>query len=411
MQVECWQSSTQRTTWSALAVEFDQGRYSRHKLLEWFDQQQISSTRALVVGAGAIGNEVLKNLALLGVGHLDICDLDTIEVHNLTRSVLFRESDVGQSKAAVAARAVQDLLPEARVRAMHGDLGRMFVPSDLKSYTVVFSCLDNFEARLQLDALCFLAGVDVVSGAIDARYASVEIYPYRASRKTACYSCNLPLGAYQRVAERYSCGWLRRIGHVERKVPTTAITSSVAGALMVSWGLRLGAATTFKGSQRLLHDTFTGEARSSELQKNSQCPSCSLIHSEVISLSWDEPLNFPSEFHSGAVEASSPTEVVFTAVCQSCHLDVKPQVKPGSRVRDYSTDARLCPSCGSESVVIDAREHATLREFSELCSGRAPDIPYLLTHINGNTFCLEVRHERANTRDHPNGGPHAQGAG
>ena len=83
------------------AVDFEPGRYARHRLVDWFDQDEVGAVRALVVGAGAIGNEVLKNLALLGVRHLTIVDLDHIEVHNLTRSVLFRESDVGRSKAEV----------------------------------------------------------------------------------------------------------------------------------------------------------------------------------------------------------------------------------------------------------------------------------------------------------------------
>ena len=63
-------------TMSANAVEFETGRYSRHRLVEWFDQDKIATIRALVVGVGAIGNEVLKNLALLGVRQIAIIDLD-----------------------------------------------------------------------------------------------------------------------------------------------------------------------------------------------------------------------------------------------------------------------------------------------------------------------------------------------
>src|SRR5947208_2010181 len=131
-------------TMSANAVEFEPGRYSRHRLVEWFDQDKIAAMRVLVVGAGAIGNEVLKNLALLGIRQLSIIDLDRIEIHNLTRSVLFRESDVGRSKAEVAAMRVNDLLPEATVNVIEGPLETMLRPSLLAKYDVVFSCLDNF---------------------------------------------------------------------------------------------------------------------------------------------------------------------------------------------------------------------------------------------------------------------------
>ena len=77
-------------------------RYQRHSLIDWFSQAEVAGARMAVVGAGAVGNEVLKCLALLGVGALDIFDCDRVELHNLTRSVLFRESDVGRSKAECA---------------------------------------------------------------------------------------------------------------------------------------------------------------------------------------------------------------------------------------------------------------------------------------------------------------------
>jgi molybdopterin-synthase adenylyltransferase len=384
-------------------VDFDQGRYSRHKLLDWFDQDQIAAMRVLVVGAGAIGNEVLKNLALLGVRYLGICDLDTIEVHNLTRSVLFREGDVGKGKAAVAAAAVLDILPEAQVRAFAGDLTRLFVPSDFTEYNLVFSCLDNFEARLHLDELCFLAGVDVVSGAIDARFSSVEIYPYRSSPAAACYSCNLPTGAYHRIAQRYSCGWLRRIGLVEKKVPTTTITSSLAGAVMVSWGLRLGGAGTVDGSKRLLQDSFTGESTRSDLQKNASCPFCSGVRGKAELLPWNHSLEFPEGFTSRDVHARAPTELVFSAVCEACGHDARGEIQPGSRVRTYSTDARRCAKCGVEAVKIEAKDVATLGEFAALRSGDPPEIPYLLVEAGEKTICLEVQHERVDFIDHPNG--------
>ena len=68
----------------------DGDRYSRFRLIAWWDQEKLARSRFLVVGAGALGNEVLKNLALLGVGYIHVVDFDRIEESNLTRSVLFR---------------------------------------------------------------------------------------------------------------------------------------------------------------------------------------------------------------------------------------------------------------------------------------------------------------------------------
>src|SRR5881275_2991994 len=84
-------------------------RFSRFGLIAWWDQKKLAEARVLVIGAGALGNEIIKNLALLGVGNIFIADRDRIENSNLSRSILYRESDNGTFKASAAARAAQDI--------------------------------------------------------------------------------------------------------------------------------------------------------------------------------------------------------------------------------------------------------------------------------------------------------------
>ena len=88
-------------------------RYARQRLISWWEQDRLAAARVLVIGAGALGNEILKLLALSGVGHIMIYDMDRIEVSNLSRTVLFKESDAGAFKAEVAAQRVVELNPQA----------------------------------------------------------------------------------------------------------------------------------------------------------------------------------------------------------------------------------------------------------------------------------------------------------
>ena len=210
-------------------------RYARHSLIDWFDQESISNTRAAVIGAGAVGNEVLKNLTLLGVGTIMVFDFDTIEYSNLTRSVLFRESDVGRMKAAVAAERAAELDPNVKVTAVTGDFWDTLSLTDIRTFDTVFCCVDNFEARIRLNTMCRIAGADFVNVGLDSRYASVERFPFSQGENTACYECNLPESVYARMAQRYSCGYLRKVSFVERKIPTTVITSAIGGAIATSW--------------------------------------------------------------------------------------------------------------------------------------------------------------------------------
>ena len=84
-------------------------RFDRFRLIGWWDQERLAKSRVLVIGASALGNEIIKNLAMLGVGNLFITDLDRIENSNLSRSILYREADNGLGKAEVAARGTRYL--------------------------------------------------------------------------------------------------------------------------------------------------------------------------------------------------------------------------------------------------------------------------------------------------------------
>ena len=81
-------------------------RYASPRLIDWWIQQRLATAQVMVVGAGALGNEALKNLALLGVRRMVVVDFDVIEASNLGRSVLYRAEDVGQPKVQVAASRV-----------------------------------------------------------------------------------------------------------------------------------------------------------------------------------------------------------------------------------------------------------------------------------------------------------------
>ena len=153
----------------------DDDRYSRLRLIAWWDQEKLAQARVLVVGAGALGNEVLKNLALMGLGHIYIVDFDQVEESNLTRSVLFRRNDCGRSKAEAAASALKDLNPDLEILALNADILTDLGLGMVAEMDVVMGCLDNREARLWLNRMCWKTGTPWIDGGIQEINGVVKV--------------------------------------------------------------------------------------------------------------------------------------------------------------------------------------------------------------------------------------------
>merc|ERR1712190_317827 len=93
-------------------------------------QQKVLESKLFLVGAGAIGCEMLKNWALMGVGcdkekqgQIVVTDMDQIETSNLNRQFLFRQKDVSQPKSTCAAAAVQAMNPDISIMAHQNRVG------------------------------------------------------------------------------------------------------------------------------------------------------------------------------------------------------------------------------------------------------------------------------------------------
>ena len=130
----------------------------------------------LVVGAGALGNEVLKNLALMGIGNILIADFDTIEDSNLSRSVLFREGDRGRRKVDVAAQRVKELNRDVNVKTWHGNINFEMGLGVFRHVDAIIGCLDNREARLSINRFSWAVNRPWVDGAIQELMGIARVF-------------------------------------------------------------------------------------------------------------------------------------------------------------------------------------------------------------------------------------------
>lgn len=213
-----------------------EGRFSRFRLVPWWDQTRLSRARVLVVGAGALGNEILKNLALLGVGNVLVADMDTVEDSNLSRSVLFRASDNGRRKAEVAAAAAQAIYPEMKVHWFHGNVAHQMGLGVYRWADVVLGGLDNRYARVCVNRSCWRVNRPWIDGAIHGIDGLARVF---VPPDGACYECTLGEVDRQFLRARQACRALSRGEMLEGKVPTTPTSASVIAGIQCQEAVKL----------------------------------------------------------------------------------------------------------------------------------------------------------------------------
>ncbi len=207
-----------------------------------FERRRLRQLQAIVVGAGALGNEVVKALGLLGVGKMMIVDPDIVEPSNLTRSILFRTSGAtGSNKARALAQAAAQIFPDTEIEAVEDEIaGLGFRP--IAAADILFSCVDSESARLEIAYIATKLDrpvCDAGLGGPNYSHGRVTFFP---GRPAACYCCGLSgrkrrelLTTWQSAVR--SC-WTSAAAVEQRPYPSTPTMAAVIGAMQVEIGLR-----------------------------------------------------------------------------------------------------------------------------------------------------------------------------
>ena len=148
--------------------------YARQQLIDGWDQEVINDGVIMIIGVGALGCEIAKDFALMGIKKLILVDLDTIETSNLSRQMLFRPGDEGRAKAEVAAERLLEMNPYLKVDYYFEKLQKLPM-AVYEEADIVVGALDNFNARLDLNKICLRIKKPMVEGATHAFEGHVQI--------------------------------------------------------------------------------------------------------------------------------------------------------------------------------------------------------------------------------------------
>ncbi|MDR2511731.1 MAG: ThiF family adenylyltransferase [Bacteroidales bacterium] len=208
----------------------------------YFDRQErvigkeagdkIKNTKILVIGAGAGGNEVLKNLALMGFGNFTIVDFDPIEDSNLSRTTLFSKGDIGKSKAEIAAKALQQISlhesPKIQgINAKIQDVGKqIFLDNDL-----VICCVDTMDARAYINDWCVRLKKPLFEMGFERFTVQISFFP-NEQPTDACLREVIGFGDF--TGTRQSCSKLKMVDKELAHIPTIQVAAALAGVLVAT---------------------------------------------------------------------------------------------------------------------------------------------------------------------------------
>ncbi|MBO6084575.1 MAG: ThiF family adenylyltransferase [Candidatus Methanomethylophilaceae archaeon] len=242
----------------------DMDRHDRQRRIDWVDMDGIRRARVLVAGAGALGNEVVKNLVLAGFRHIDVIDMDDVVLSNLSRCLFFRDTDVRSGmKSEIVAERARALDPDAEIRPI---VGRVQDIEDW-DYDIILGCLDNILARMHLNASACGLGIPYIDGATDGMAGKLQVVlPGRP-----CLQCASNRSHAKALEKRFTC-----TGSASVFVPHTAsdiTTTSVIAAMEVREAMKAASDRQDLCTEGVTYyDGTAGEMFTLELDKDPQCP-------------------------------------------------------------------------------------------------------------------------------------------
>jgi molybdopterin/thiamine biosynthesis adenylyltransferase len=252
------------------ADRLNEDRWERTKRIEFLDIEKIQNAKILMVGVGAIGNEVAKNLILEGFRNISIIDMDYIVRSNLNRCLFFTDLDADKKrlKAEVVAEKMMQMDPDIKVdfyTKKIEDMPEDFIPS----HNVVLGCLDNVGARLHLNAHSYYNKIPYIDAATLGLVGKVQVV---VPPETSCLECGMNKTHMKILEKRFSCTGTD-ITFFEQKMAAEITTTAIVAAIQVRETAKIVSGHSDKAIRNMFYyDGKRNVADELEIDINPDCP-------------------------------------------------------------------------------------------------------------------------------------------
>jgi len=237
-----------------------ENRYSRQTLLPEIGpdgQRKLARSRAVVIGAGALGTNALSFLVRAGVGQVAVVDRDIVDLSNLQRQALFEEGDVGRPKAKVAEERLRRVNSEVDVKGMVVDLSHANVEGLVRGASVVIDATDNMDTRFLVNDACVKHGIPwVYAGAVGVTGMVMPVVPDGPCLR--CVFPNLP-----KPGQLPTCDTVGIIN----TLPSAVAALEVTEAFKIMQGKE-------PTKELMVLDVWQGDLQRIRVKKNPECGTC-----------------------------------------------------------------------------------------------------------------------------------------
>lgn len=237
-------------------------RYARHFVLKEIGvdgQERLLQSRVLVIGAGALGSSALMYLAAAGIGVIGICDGDRVELSNLSRQTIHRQSDIGTLKTESVKRALIELNSDIKIQLISERVTPDNIEAVISPYDFILDCTDRFETKFLINDACVLMEKPYShAGAVSFEGQAMTYVPGRGG----CLRCVLG-GVPENAASCAEAGVLGSIPGILGCIQATEAVKYLLGAGQ----LLTGRVLHIDGLTMLTQTINTGAA-------DENCPAC-----------------------------------------------------------------------------------------------------------------------------------------
>ncbi len=237
-------------------------RYNRQIVLRNFDfdgQEALKQAKVLIIGAGGLGCASSQYLAAAGVGEITLVDFDKVELSNLQRQLLHRDSRIGEYKSISAKVELEQINPHCKVNAITSLLTTDELNDQIAAHHLVLDCTDNVTAREQINQACFTQKVPLISAAAIRMEGQISVFTY--GEQEPCYQC---------LSQLFGAGTL---SCVESGIMAPVV--GIIGAMQATEAIKV--ITDFGKplvGKVLIVDCMTFSFREMKLPKLPHCPIC-----------------------------------------------------------------------------------------------------------------------------------------